>query len=63
MFYLPSDAGLMIQPMRTHFVHLQCREDGLIPGSGRSTGEGIAYLLQCPWAFLVAQPQRRGTSP
>ena len=27
----------------------------MIPGSGRSTGEGIAYLLQCSWAFLVAQ--------
>ena len=27
----------------------------LIPGSGRSTGEVIAYPLQCSWAFLVAQ--------
>ena len=26
-----------------------------IPGSGISTGEGIGYPLQCPWASLVAQ--------
>ena len=26
-----------------------------IPGSGRSAGEGIGYLLQCSWASLVAQ--------
>ena len=26
-----------------------------IPGSGRSTGEGIGYPLQYSWAFLVAQ--------
>jgi len=26
-----------------------------IPGSGRSPGEGIGYLLQCSWASLVAQ--------
>ena len=28
---------------------------GLIPESGRSTGEGIGYPLQCCWASLVAQ--------
>ena len=27
----------------------------LIPGSGRSSGEGIGYPLQYSWAFLVAQ--------
>ena len=27
----------------------------LIPGSGRSPGEGIDYPLQCSWASLVAQ--------
>ena len=26
----------------------------MILGSGRSTGEGIDYLLQCSWASLVA---------
>ena len=30
-------------------------EPGSIPGSGRSAGEGIGYLLQCSWASLVAQ--------
>ena len=28
---------------------------GSILGSGRSTGEGIGYLLQYSWAYLVAQ--------
>ena len=28
---------------------------GLIPGSGRSPGEGIDYPLQYPWASQVAQ--------
>ena len=27
----------------------------LIPRSGRSTGEGIGYLLEYSWVFLVAQ--------
>ena len=27
----------------------------MIPGSGRSAGEGIAYPLQYAWASLVAQ--------
>ena len=30
-------------------------DPGLIPGSGRSAGEGIGYPLQYSWAFLVAQ--------
>ena len=30
-------------------------DPGLIPGSGRSTGEGIGYQLQYAWASLVAQ--------
>ena len=30
-------------------------EPGLIPGSGRSTGEGIGYPLQYSWASFVAQ--------
>ena len=27
----------------------------MIPGLGRSTGEGIGYLLQYSWASLLAQ--------
>ena len=30
-------------------------DPGLIAGSGRSTGEGIGYLLQYSWASLMAQ--------
>ena len=30
-------------------------DPGLIPGSGRSIGEGIGYPLQYSWAALVAQ--------
>ena len=26
---------------------------GSVPGLGRSPGEGISYLLQCPWASLM----------
>ena len=27
----------------------------MIPGSGRSPGEGIGYSFRCSWASLVAQ--------
>ena len=30
-------------------------DPSLIPGSGRSAGEGIGYPFQYPWASLVAQ--------
>ena len=30
-------------------------DPGLIPGLGRSTGEGVGYLLQHSWASLVVQ--------
>ena len=30
-------------------------DPGLIPGSGRSAGEGIGYPFQHSWASLVAQ--------
>ena len=30
-------------------------DSGLLPGSGRSPGEGISYPLQYSWASLVAQ--------
>ena len=31
------------------------RDPSSIPGSGRSTGEGMGYPLQYSWASLVAQ--------
>ena len=31
------------------------RDPSLIPGLGKSTGEGIGYPLQYSWASLVAQ--------
>ena len=31
------------------------RDPGLIPGLGRSPGEGIGYPLQYSWASLVAE--------
>ena len=34
---------------------MQCRRPSSIPGSGRSTREGMGYPLQCSWASLVAQ--------
>ena len=33
-------------------------EPSLIPGLGRSAGEGKGYLLQCSWASPVAQMVR-----
>ena len=33
-------------------------DHGLIPGLGRSTGEGIGYSLQYSWASLVAQLEK-----
>ena len=30
-------------------------DPGSIPGLGRSTGEGLGYPVQYPWASLVAQ--------
>ena len=30
-------------------------DSSLIPGSGKSAGEGVGYPLQCSWASLVAQ--------
>ena len=33
-------------------------DPGSIPGSGRSAGEGVGYLLQYSWASLVAQLEK-----
>ena len=37
-------------------------DPNLIPGSGRSSGEGIGYTLQYSWAFLVAQMVKNPTA-
>ena len=39
----------------TSLIACNAEDPGLIPGSGRSTGEGIGYPLQYSWASLVAQ--------
>ena len=36
-------------------IHLQCKRPSSIPGSGKSTGEGIGYPLQYSWTSPVAQ--------
>ena len=37
-------------------------DPGSIPGSGRSTGEGIGYPLQYSWASFVAQLEKNPPS-
>ena len=37
-------------------------DPSLIPGSGRSPGEGIGYPLQYSWASLVAQMVKKPLS-
>ena len=46
--------GLLHSSVGKEFA-CNARDPGLIPGSGRSTGEGIGYPLQYSWASLVAQ--------
>ena len=36
-------------------------DPGLIPGLGRSAGEGIGHPLQYSWASLVAQTIKKST--
>ena len=38
-----------------NFATCSAGDPGLIPGSGRSPGEGLGYTLQYSWASLVAQ--------
>ena len=58
----PVDAQLLIKrdpgfPDSSVGKESACNEGhpSLIPGSGRSAGEGMGYPLQYSWAFLVAQ--------
>ena len=50
--------SVKLASLMAHLVkNLACNagDHSLIPGSGRSTGEGISYPLQYSWASLVAQ--------
>ena len=38
-----------------NFATCNAGDPGLIPGSGRSPGEGTGYILQYSWASLVVQ--------
>ena len=57
----PNSANLIALPMLTTDNSIgkestcNAGDPGSIPGSGRSTGEGIAYPLQSSWVSLVAQ--------
>ena len=51
MFILPGFPDSSVDKEST----CNAGDTGLIPGSGRSAGEGIGYPLQCSWASLVAQ--------
>ena len=42
-----GEMGSQQQKLMGKNIHLQCRRPGLIPGSGRATGEGKGYPLQC----------------
>ena len=46
--------GFLDSPVGKEFT-CNARDPGSIPGSGRSTGEGIGDPLQYSWASLVAQ--------
>ena len=52
-FWWGGGASLIAQLVKN--LPANARDPGSIPGSGRSTGEGIGYLLQYPWASLAAQ--------
>ena len=51
------EQNLLVFPDSSVGKESACNEGdpGLIPGSGRSAGEGIGHPLQYSWASLVAQ--------
>ena len=57
LFYYGSSSRLMGFPDNPVGKESVCNagDPGLIPGSGRSTGEGIGYPLQYSWTSLMAQ--------
>ena len=50
---IKTERGLVICS-RAQWVKNPPGDPGSVPGSGRSAGEGIGYLLQSSWASLVA---------
>ena len=48
-------ASLIAQLVKNPPTSRNARDPGVIPGLGRSAGEGIRYPLQYSWASLVAQ--------
>ena len=51
----PVHMGFPDSSVGKESAYSQCRRPGLIPGSGRSAGEGIGYPFQYSWASLVVQ--------
>ena len=51
----PVHMGFPDSSVGEESAYSQCRRPGLIPGSGRSAGEGIGYPFQYSWASLVVQ--------
>ena len=51
----PVHMGFPDSSVGEESAYSQCRRPGLIPGSGRSAGEGIGYPLQYSWASLLDQ--------
>ena len=61
-----SWSSLKLTSMKSVMPSSNAGDPGSIPGSGRSSGEGIGYPLQYSWASLVAQivknlPAMQGT--
>ena len=66
LLYLSCDFACTIHPKHPHFLKIpdssvgkestcSVGDPGLIPGPGRSAGEGIGYPLQYCWASPVVQ--------
>ena len=66
LLYLSCDFACTIRPQHPHFLKIpdssvgkesacNAGDPGLIPGPGRSAGEGIGYPLQYCWASPVVQ--------
>ena len=54
--YIQTYNGIRGLPLIAQIVkNLPAMQETPVPGSGRSSGEGLVYSLQCSWASLVAQ--------